>query len=1348
MKKKLLLGAIALSSLVNSADAQIAKSWNKEIKNRLFFSLKNLPHSDSLNRANFCHNILSKSQDVADFEQIWTTWYFIVELKHPENAKAIIEKLKKEGVVVKYDEELKNLTCTTPLFAASDPWNDMWYWNSLNQNVLKEKQLMDSIFYLIKANYWNGTNDAWENVWLSMGEIRNGSHTDMSAYNATWSFDYYRNQTVNFSNATLHGSQTAWVAAAKINNGLDMVWMWNIKWVKIKNFGIDENTSSKAAILAAMQACIDEANNTWERQILSISTAITTGVDVDFDNMFNLADANGKVIFVLWAWNDGNAIWQTLSNPHSSVITVQWWDGTWNKASFSSYNAEVSFKATWMRWLNQTGTTGTNAWQGTSAAAPWVAWGIRLLWNLNPNWTPADINTMVKDYKNAKAIITNPSSTQTPTVSFWYLIQNLHFDIVHDYPTVINASTTPTINLTTSTHDIQTGTISNPTYWYQKNQTWAWIQNPAWIMDLNAAGNGTHNVKIEFDIAHQPGKCTEIIRQIQVSNATVPTTPPIPDIRNVDAIECASNGTQIGKLQNPPLAPATIAVTQDGNPLTYNPSDSTFQYPVWAAWAHTIRAKYTNTAGSSQKDTLYNVNAAIATSISAPTASANAICAGQSSTLTAIYANMGTNPTFQWYRNTNPISWATSPTYNYTNAAVGTQGFYVVITRDPNGCYTSGSPVASTSPVTNVTVSATPNAPIDNVVQPTCTVATGSITVTNWQAWDQFSFNNGLTWQTSNVATWLAAWTYQVLIKNSGWCISSSTAEVINAQPATPSAPVDNVVQPTCTVATGTITVTNGQAGDQFSFNNGVTWQSSNVASGLTAWTYQVLRKNTAGCISAATAEVINAQPATPSAPVDNVVQPTCAVSTGSITVTNGQAWDQFSFNNGVTWQSSNVATGLAAGTYQVLRKNTAGCISAATTEVITAAPWTPSAPVNSVVQPTCTVSTGTITVTNGQAWDQFSFNNGVTWQTSNVATGLAAGTYQVLRKNTAGCISAATAQVINTQPVTPATPIDNVVQPTCTVATGSITVTNGQAWDQFSFNNGLTWQTSNVASGLAAWTYQVLVKSSGGCISPVKAEVINGAPSTPNAPATSVVQPTCAVSTGTITVTNWQAWDQFSFNNGVTWQTSNVATGLAAGTYQVLRKNTAGCISSATAEVITAAPNAPVVWAITQVNNTISVPTIAGATYQWQFSASASGPFTVVSWATTNSYTITQSWYYKLVVTWSNGCTGESNAFNAIITWTNPNPNTSNGDLRLFPNPIQNWQKLTIDSLPQLLTEVTIVIYDNTGRRVNVMVVPVANRKAQFQLPFLSSGLYLLRIQDKKNNKRYDGEKIIVSGN
>lgn len=76
----------------------------------------------------------------------------------------------------------------------------------------------------------------------------------------------------------------------------------------------------------------------------------------------------------------------------------------------------------------------------------------------------------------------------------------------------------------------------------------------------------------------------------------------------------------------------------------------------------------------------------------------------------------------------------------------------------------------------------------------------------------------------------------------------------------------------------------------------------------------------------------------------------------------------------------------------------------------------------------------------------------------------------------------------------------------------------------------------------------------------------------------------------------------------------------------------------------------------------------------------------------------------------------------------------------------MQNGGPLTIDSLPQLTTQIKVGIYDAKGALVRLMDAQVANRKAQLQLPFLPSGLYMIRIQDKRNGKRYDGEKIIVN--
>jgi hypothetical protein len=1101
----------------------------------------------------------------------------------------------------------------------------MGYRNSLNQNVLREKQLMDSIYYLIKANFWNGTNDAWENVELNMSEIRNGAHTDMSANNPTWSYDYYRNQTVNFADATLHGSQTAWVAAAKINNWLDMVGMWNIKQVKIKNIG-QETFATKSALLAAMQACIDEANATWNWQILSISNQITTWIDTDFDAMFNQADANGNVLFVLGAWNDSNPIWQTLSNPHSSVITVQAWDGLWNKASFSSYNAEVSFKWTWMRGLNQTGTTGTNAWQWTSASTPAVAWAARLLKSIYPALSRAQINTYFKDTKNTRTLILNPGGSLTPALNIWYLIQNLHFDIVHDYPSIINASVTPTINLNNSTHDIQTGTIASPTYWYQKNQTGAWLPITWGIMDLNVAGNGTHNVKIEFNIAHQPGKCTEIARGIQVSNAVPPTVPPVPTIINVDPTECQSNPTQVGKLMNPPVSPAIIAVTQDGNPLPYNATDSTFQYPVWTVWAHTIRAKYTNTAGSSQKDTAYNVTAAITPVAALATVNNPNICTGQTTTFTANATNVGSNPTYKWFVN-NVLQAGTASTF--TPPVFATAGTYQVkyeATPTVGGCYTNSAPVTSGNTVLNVSQSATPIGDVGPNAVAQCENTAANLTFA-------FGSNNGV-WYTHE----------QHIINPSG---------------------VDNV---NGIVVPGTITTP-------------ILWPG--------VWKSYV--KSTQGTNTCAPFTVYS--------------------DTATITV-NAQF----------------IADATITGPGQV-------CDNAAINGIATPKAGTPN---NTVFKFYKQVGTGTPTLFQTSTYTGSPIAYNTTGQIPQVKV------WTVIELPVWACYTNANGDTttVNINAI-PSAPIATINQPTCSLPTWQITI-NPVAGSTYSFDNGVTYGTNNVSGQLASGSYQIKIKSAAWCESVATPAVVNIAPATPSASITTITQPSCTVSTGQITV-NPIAWYTYSFDNWVTYVPSNVSTQLASGSYQVKVKNAAWCESPAVVAVVSASP-LPLAPTITQVSNTLSVQSpIAWASYQWQKKNTTTGLWENVVGAPGTSYTVTATGEYRTTIT-NNGCGPvASNAINAVITAI-PNPNTGNGAIRIYPNPLQNWQKLTIDSLPQLATEVKIGIYDSKWARVFLMDAKVANKKVEINLPFLSGGIYFIRVQDKANGKRYEGgEKIFI---
>jgi len=137
-----------------------------------------------------------------------------------------------------------------------------------------------------------------------------------------------------------------------------------------------------------------------------------------------------------------------------------------------------------------------------------------------------------------------------------------------------------------------------------------------------------------------------------------------------------------------------------------------------------------------------------------------------------------------------------------------------------------------------------------------------------------------------------------------------------------------------------------------------------------------------------------------------------------------------------------------------------------------------------SVIQPTCSVSTGSITVTSPSTNVTYSFDDGVTFQTSNTVSGLSSGTYLVRVKDSAGSVSAAVSVVINPAMSVPANPVVNIVQPSCTTATGTLTVTSQGTDVTYSFDGGLSYQTSNVKSALAPGNYTILVKNSAGCTS------------------------------------------------------------------------------------------------------------------------------------------------------------------------------------------------------------------------------------------------------------------------
>jgi len=103
-----------------------------------------------------------------------------------------------------------------------------------------------------------------------------------------------------------------------------------------------------------------------------------------------------------------------------------------------------------------------------------------------------------------------------------------------------------------------------------------------------------------------------------------------------------------------------------------------------------------------------------------------------------------------------------------------------------------------------------------------------------------------------------------------------------------------------------------------------------------------------------------------------------------------------------------------------------------------------------------------------------------------------------------------------------PANPTVTLTQPTCSVGTGTITITAPTGIGMTYSVDGLTYtNTTGVFSSLAPGTYNVTAMNSDGYVSLRTTVTINAQPSPPaNATASVTIQPTCSVTTGTIVVT------------------------------------------------------------------------------------------------------------------------------------------------------------------------------------------------------------------------------------
>jgi hypothetical protein len=163
-------------------------------------------------------------------------------------------------------------------------------------------------------------------------------------------------------------------------------------------------------------------------------------------------------------------------------------------------------------------------------------------------------------------------------------------------------------------------------------------------------------------------------------------------------------------------------------------------------------------------------------------------------------------------------------------------------------------------------------------------------------------------------------------------------------------------------------------------------------------------------------------------------------------------------------------------------------------------------------------MSNGSISVSaTGGSGFTFSINNGV-FQASGNFTGLTAGNYTIIAKNSNGCTGSASFTVNATDPCTSAGfsvgGNASTATPCLTTPDGSITVTTAGGGSGFTYNlNNGAFQTSPTFNNLAPGTYTVGAKEAGGCIKTANVTVTASAPGTLFAAVKTIISANCAIS-------------------------------------------------------------------------------------------------------------------------------------------------------------------------------------------------------------------------------------------